>query len=421
MSESRSRSQSSQESIYFNTHFSDTIMLNVTNAHIVDSSDLLVEEDGDEEIPETRNIRLPNQILSINHLSIDIGGSLLKLIYFTKDEHQHLPNGGRFNFVKIETEEIDKFIKKIQEVLKKYYNHDPDINDFNHTVTIMATGGGAFKYFERLQLELKCKVVKVDEMQSLIVGLDFFIKEIPNEIFTTNNSQPIHFYNEDNSLITNDDSIYPYLLVNIGSGVSMIKVTGSGPNNFTRVGGSSLGGGTLWGLLSILTTLDDFDEMLNLALQGDNENVDLLVGDIYGQGYNKIGLKSNHIASSFGKVFKKVQSDCNDNFDEKYSFLDSNTRQRLQRMMKFEESDIARSLLFAISNNIGQISYLQAQRYNLKKIYFAGSYIRGHPQTIHTLSYAINFWSNGEKKLYFIRHEGYLGSMGAFLQMKRDD
>ena len=34
-------------------------------------------------------------------------------------------------------------------------------------------------------------------------------------------------------------AIYPYLLVNIGSGVSMIKV--SGPQEFGRIGGSSVG------------------------------------------------------------------------------------------------------------------------------------------------------------------------------------
>jgi type II pantothenate kinase len=32
-----------------------------------------------------------------------------------------------------------------------------------------------------------------------------------------------------------------------------------------------------------------------------------------------------------------------------------------------------------------------------------------------TLSYAINFWSGGQAQAYFLRHEGYLGSVGAFL------
>ena len=35
---------------------------------------------------------------------------------------------------------------------------------------------------------------------------------------------------------------------------------------------------------------------------------------------------------------------------------------------------------------------------------------------MNALSYAIKFWSNGEKKPYFLRHEGYLGAVGAFLK-----
>ena len=36
---------------------------------------------------------------------------------------------------------------------------------------------------------------------------------------------------------------------------------------------------------------------------GDNSNVDLMVGDIYGPGkYEKLGLKSTVIASSLGKL-----------------------------------------------------------------------------------------------------------------------
>jgi type II pantothenate kinase len=37
---------------------------------------------------------------------------------------------------------------------------------------------------------------------------------------------------------------------------------------------------------------------------------------------------------------------------------------------------------------------------------------------MNTLSYAIKFWSKGEKHAYFLRHEGYLGAVGAFLKRK---
>jgi type II pantothenate kinase len=40
---------------------------------------------------------------------------------------------------------------------------------------------------------------------------------------------------------------------------------------------------------------------------------------------------------------------------------------------------------------------------------------------MNTLSYAIRFWSNGEKQAYFLRHEGYLGAVGAFLKRQPRD
>lgn len=252
----------------------------------------------------------------------------------------------------------------------------------------------------------------------LLIGLDFFITEIPREVFTYSETDPMHFAE------TRAD-IYPYLLVNIGSGVSMIKV--SGPRTYQRVGGTSLGGGTLWGLLSLLTGARTFDEMLGMAEHGDNTKVDMLVGDIYGTDYGKIGLKSTTIASSFGKVFRmkrEAEREAEDsggqtNGDMLHSHpnypsvsLDSPSKSRAA----FGAPDISRSLLYAISNNIGQIAYLQSEKHNLAHIYFGGSFIRGHHQTMNTLSYAIKFWSGGAKSAYFLRHEGYLGSVGAFLK-----
>jgi type II pantothenate kinase len=78
-----------------------------------------------------------------------------------------------------------------------------------------------------------------------------------------------------------------------------------------------------------------FTEMLALSEKGDNAACDMLVGDIYGADYNKIGLKSSTIASSFGKVFKKGAAD---------------------RKKAFSQEDISKSLLYAVSNNIGQIA-----------------------------------------------------------------
>lgn len=98
--------------------------------------------------------------------------------------------------------------------------------------------------------------------------------------------------------------------------------------------------------------------MLALADRGDNSSVDMLVGDIYGQDYQKIGLKSSTIASSFGKVFRKGESGSTGSDDDEDEEEDNGDGDEEERKKSFKPEDISRSLLYAISNNIGQIAYV---------------------------------------------------------------
>lgn len=395
-----------------------SVRINVQGAFIVDDD---TPGSPPRQHSDTKDIRLPYHKTQVSHIAVDIGGSLAKVVYFSRDPNG---NGGKLNFKNFETERINDLIdfmdrlmngsesvllpeqdESTKEEIKRKRRRDG--------LHVMATGGGAHKFYDKLKDRLGVEIYREDEMECLIVGLDFFVTEIPEEVFTYSEADPMQF-------AESRAAIYPYLLVNIGSGVSMIKV--SGPQQFERIGGSSLGGGTLWGLLSLLTEASSFDEMLGMAEHGDNTAVDMLVGDIYGTDYGRIGLKSTTIASSFGKVFKKSHEDPNSIANKSNAVTDGNTSESIppttavDRRKRFRQEDISRSLLYAISNNIGQIAYLQAQHHNLEHIYFGGSFIRGHHQTMNTLSYAIKFWSKGTKKAYFLRHEGYLGSVGAFLR-----
>jgi type II pantothenate kinase len=338
---------------------------------------------------------------------VQIGGSLAKLVYFSR-ENGSQDGGGRLNFLTFETDRIDLCIDFIQELKQ---NQSRLNGSTPAQLCVMATGGGAYKFYDRMKNVLQVDIVQADEMGSLIMGLDFFITEIPREVFTYSEEEPMQFAEA-------RADIYPYLLVNIGSGVSMVKV--SGPSDFVRVGGTHLGGGTFWGILSLLTGARTFDDMLSMAQEGDNSGVDLLVGDIYGTDYNKIGLKSTAIASTFGKVFrmKRLAERNAEDGEGLYNGdpLGPVPEEDENTVGGFRVEDMARSLLYAISNNIGQIAYLQSEKHGLKHIYFGGSFIRGHAQTMNTLSYAIKFWSKGEKQAYFLRHEGYLGAVGAFLK-----
>ncbi|KAG6851354.1 hypothetical protein H0H93_005752 [Arthromyces matolae] len=415
-----------------------------------------------EESPETRDSRgiyFPNHIEPVSHIAVDVGGSLAKVVYFTRspdppsspsviatrggsespsnvstprsispstsqlgdgggsplaaspsrhngaltplvlEPHtqtlsglddglvrdslirrtsQHFP-GGSLNFERFETDNIHECVEFIQSLIERSatVNH-VHIEEMRRGVKIMATGGGAHKFYELFKDTLQVEVQREDEMECLIEGLKF-ITLIPDEVYYFSDelihsktsshtcasvSKPPSGVNDvlerpnpnppqfGVTFIGTPTPQFPCLLVNIGSGVSIIKVDEDG--NFERVSGTSLGGGTLWGLLSLLTPATTFDEMLAFSDKGDNATVDMLVGDIYGQDYSKLGLKSTIIASSFGKVFRKGGKKEN-----------------------FSPEDISRSLLYAVSNNIGQIAYMNAEKYNLDRIYFGGCFIRG--------------------------------------------
>ncbi|XP_024937354.1 pantothenate kinase 4 isoform X2 [Cephus cinctus] len=249
------------------------------------------------------------------------------------------------------------------------------------------TGGGAFKYTPLLQEKLGLLIDKEDELSCLIKGCNFLLKNISCEAFEfERHGSPEYKFQKATP------NIFPYMLVNIGSGVSILKVDSE--KQFERVGGTATGGGTFWGLGSLLTKAKGFDELLQLAERGDHRNIDMLVKDIYGGDYKLQGLPGELIASSFGKAMS-----CNNNPEPH----------------QFSEADIARSLLFTISNDIGQIASLYASMHNMDKVYFGGYFLRNHPLSMHSISYSIKYWSHGKVKPLFLRHEGYLCAIGAFL------
>jgi pantothenate kinase len=190
---------------------------------------------------------------------------------------------------------------------------------------------------------------------------------------------------------------YPYLLVTIGTGVSILRV--DGPRKHERISGSSIGGGTYWGLMRLLTDVEDFEDVMRLAEKGDPAKVDMMVGDIYGDNSDaleKLGLPSNIVASSFGKLVAKEDPAAG-----------------------LEQEDLARALLLMITNNIGQVAYLNAKLHSTPRIYFVGNFLRNNTISQRRLSYAIDYWSKGEMEALFLEHEGYFGALGAFLMSQK--
>ncbi|XP_067873278.1 4'-phosphopantetheine phosphatase isoform X3 [Heterodontus francisci] len=329
------------------------------------------------------------------------GGSLTKLAYYSTVQHKvakvrsfdhygKVPDDeplyeisvqeeitARLHFVKFENAYIETCLDFIKAHL---------VN--TETKVIKATGGGAHKFKNLIEKKLGLKVDKEDEMTCLIKGCNFVLRNIPHEAFVYVKHADPEFRFQ-----TTHPDIFPYLLVNIGSGVSIVRVESE--DQFERIGGSSIGGGTFWGLGALLTKTKRFDELLQLATKGQHTNVDMLVRDIYGGAYESFGLTGDLIASSFGK---------------------SATTDK-----EFTKEDMAKSLLHMISNDIGQLACLYAKLHNLSRVYFGGFFIRGHPVTMHTITYSINYFTKGEVQALFLRHEGYLGAIGAFLKGAEED
>jgi len=333
--------------------------------------------------------------------------------------------GGDFHFIRFETRRMDNAMHLIR------------VNDLHRNIVTMgATGGGAHKYAADWERVLGIKMEKQDELDSLVAGMQFVMSTAIGECYTfrarldhqdttnssvatekaTNEADAAPSWDVDSDSVSDDASVpyqgvewswtrkvqrdvasdsssYPYLLVTIGTGVSVLRV--DGPRKHERISGSTIGGGTYWGLIRLLTDVETFEGAMKLAERGDPSKVDMMVGDIYGQhsdALEKVGLPANLVASSFGKLVAKSDP-----------------------ARDVKQEDLARALLLMVTNNIGQVAYLNAKLCNTPRIYFVGNFLRQNQISQHRLSYAINYWSKGEMEALFLEHEGYFGALGAFL------
>ncbi|OWF45342.1 pantothenate kinase 3-like [Mizuhopecten yessoensis] len=347
---------------------------------------------------------------------MDIGGTLTKLIYFEpkdrtaqeaeeeketikvihsylignvaygktgiRDVHLEMCNqtiGGRtgsLHFIRFPTCEMSAFIDLAK------------VKNFSSLATgICATGGGAYKFEEEFKQRVNLSMYKFDELDCLIKGIHYIDRHNLSECYYWKNpgdpdtceKVPFDFHDP-----------YPYLVVNVGSGVSILAVRAY--NDYKRVSGTSLGGGTFFGLCCLLTNCDTFEEAIALASKGDNTKVDKRVKDIYGGDYNRFHLPGDIVASSFGQMHLKDK------------------REQSSR------EDLARATLTTITNNIGSIARMCAVTEKIERVVFVGNFLRVNTISMKLLAFAMEFWSDGAMKALFLEHEGYFGAMGCMME-----
>ena len=88
------------------------------------------------------------------------------------------------------------------------------------------------------------------------------------------------------------------IVISMGTGTA---ITYAENGTLTYLGGTGVGGGTLMGLAKKLLDMEDIENIVNLAKDGDLDRVDLQIKDITRKDSN-LGLPSQMTASNFGKV-----------------------------------------------------------------------------------------------------------------------
>ncbi|XP_067643965.1 pantothenate kinase 3 isoform X2 [Eurosta solidaginis] len=347
---------------------------------------------------------------------MDIGGTLTKLVYFepkdiTADEQDQeaeiLRNIRRYltkNSAYGKTGHRDTHLQMDNVEIRKRRGslhfirfQTTDMNNFlslakqkgmaELVTTVCATGGGAYKFENEFRQQVNMKLAKFDELDTLIKGILFAEIQNPTECYFYENARDIM---KCEKRAFDFSKPYPFILVNVGSGVSILAVYG--PDNYKRVSGTSLGGGTFLGLCCLLTGCNSFEEAIQLATKGDNRKVDKLVRDIYGGDYDRFGLTGDLVASSFGQMHIE------------------------DKRCSVSREDLANATLVTITNNIGSIARMCALNEKMDKVVFVGNFLRVNPISMKLLAYAMEFWSNGTLKALFLEHEGYFGALGCLLQ-----
>ena len=223
--------------------------------------------------------------------------------------------GGEVHFIQFET----RYLPQAMDLIR--------INDLHLNISKMgATGGGAFKFSVKWEQMLGITIAKQDELDSLVAGMQFIMSDVVGECYTflkqvdeskSTSTSKVKASACDTGCAVKDETkqqggtrtrtrsqknseedmkssdgpkkmpftrrvkrdcvaksdSYPYLLVVIGTGVSVIRV--DGPRKHERISGSTIGGGTYWGLCRLLTDVEDFESVLDLAEKGDPSKVDM--------------------------------------------------------------------------------------------------------------------------------------------------
>ncbi|WP_257349680.1 type II pantothenate kinase [Pseudalkalibacillus decolorationis] len=175
-----------------------------------------------------------------------------------------------------------------------------------------------------------------------------------------------------------------FILANVGTGTSIHYVM---DGEQQRIGGTGVGGGTLLGLSYLLTGKIDFNEIVQGSNDGNRENVDLKVKEIF-EGVAP-PISGDLTASNFGKIGSLIQE-------------------------KPSTSDMLASIIGLIGETVVTICCQAAHRYHTNSIVYIGSTFRSNPLLKNIIE---EYTILREKRPFFLEDGEFSGAIGALLTL----
>lgn len=264
-------------------------------------------------------------------VGIDAGGTLLKVVFQEENSLQYKTFQG-------------KDINELTSWLNQYFSTSP----------VSLTGGQAFQISHHLNRE----VSMISEFKATCKGVRYLINEQIGGL-----TEPI-------------------IITNIGTGTSIHYIN----NDYEeRLSGTGIGGGTFFGLSSLLTGINDFNQIATLSMEGHRETVDIKVKDIYEGSIPPIS--GELTASNFGKAKGTTNSE-------------------------ISEADQIAGVAGMVSEVLTLLSIHEAKKHNAKVIYYIGS-------TVSTDSLVKKLLKNYTNQLgfdaKFLQHGQFSGAIGSLL------
>lgn len=274
-------------------------------------------------------------------VSIDIGGSLIKILI-----HKNI-SGEPFCLSHCQLALFD--VSQFEKIIGLFSRASADS-------FFAFLGGGSFKERRFIENSLNPSQLHfIDEMEGISRG----------------------------AIYLGSSEIEKSLVVNVGSGVSVLRINSTSKEN-RRITGSCIGGGTFMGLTKACVSNDlSFQEAVSLAIKGHSDNCDLLVRDIYGDSYPGIAeLQGNIVASSMGKF----------------------TSQQ-------DPESVAASILNMVVIHIAQVASFAAQMYPDHQLLFSGSFFSDMDRYVESqLKLKLSYW---DLKGNVLPHNPFVGCIGA--------